>query len=284
MFGYITIYQDGLSKEALARYRACYCGLCRTLKKRYGQAGRMTLSNDMTFLAILLSALYEPKETVADARCAVHPVKKRPCVGNEFMDYAADMNILLSYYKCLDHMQDDHSPVGAAQARLLKNSFKKVKRLYPKKAEVTLDCLERIGVLEDSHSANVDALCNLTGRMLGEIFVCRDDHWADTLRKVGEGLGRFIYLMDAYEDYPADKLRRRFNPLTELHAMPKNEYEAFCRDSLTLLIADATEAFETLPLEQDIDILRNVLYSGVWMRYARLHAKGGKEKEQANGQ
>ena len=61
MFGYITANMATMDKEQQTRYRAYYCGLCRVLREHYGQAGRMTLSNDMTFLAIVLSSLYEPK-------------------------------------------------------------------------------------------------------------------------------------------------------------------------------------------------------------------------------
>ena len=35
-------------------YQAYYCGLCRSLKERYGKRGQITLSYDMTFLALLL--------------------------------------------------------------------------------------------------------------------------------------------------------------------------------------------------------------------------------------
>lgn len=282
MFGYISVNPSSLDKEALARYRAFYCGLCRALKKHYGQVGRMTLSNDMTFLSILLSSLYEPAESKDSARCVLHPVKRRDFLQTEATAYAADMNILLSYYKCLDHKNDDHDPAQGAQARLLERGFHRVRRAYPEKCDLVGDCLERIGVLEDQKSTNVDALCNLTGQMLGEVFVWRDDHWAQTLRDIGSGLGRFVYFMDAYEDYDADRRLHRFNPLTVLHQMP--DYETFCRETLNLLIADATEAFETLPLEQDVDILRNVLYSGVWARYARMHARDLKAKEQPDGQ
>lgn len=279
MFGYISANQSALDKQAQARYRAYYCGLCRALKERHGQIGRMTLSNDLTFLFILLSSLYEPKETLAEARCALHPVKRRTFLQNEFSAYAADMNLLLSYYKALDNKKDEHDPAQGAAEQLLRKRFRRVRRLYPQKCECIGECIERIGVLEDQKSTDVDALCNLSGIMLGEVFACRDDHWTPILRQIGAGLGRFVYFMDAYEDYQADRRAHRFNPLTALHEQP--DYEALCRQTLTLLIADATEAFELLPLEKDIDILRNVLYSGVWAHYARMHRQ---EKEQTDGQ
>ena len=61
MFGYVTIHRPELKIKDEQRYRAFYCGLCRSLRDRYGRSGQTTLSYDMTFLAMLLSALYEPE-------------------------------------------------------------------------------------------------------------------------------------------------------------------------------------------------------------------------------
>ena len=54
MFGYVIANPDSLSPEELARYKSCYCGLCRTLKERHGSLSRLTLTYDMTFLVLLL--------------------------------------------------------------------------------------------------------------------------------------------------------------------------------------------------------------------------------------
>ena len=62
MFGYIGINRQELKVRELERYRAFYCGLCDTLRTRYGLGGQMTLTYDMTFLIILLSSLYELEE------------------------------------------------------------------------------------------------------------------------------------------------------------------------------------------------------------------------------
>ena len=60
MFGYVTICEPELKMKDLRKYKAYYCGLCRKLKEDYGTMGQMTLTYDMTFVVILLSALYEP--------------------------------------------------------------------------------------------------------------------------------------------------------------------------------------------------------------------------------
>ena len=58
MFGYIVTYPEALSRERQQRFKAMYCGLCRTLRKRHGFLTSSTLSYDLTFLALLLNALY----------------------------------------------------------------------------------------------------------------------------------------------------------------------------------------------------------------------------------
>lgn len=282
MFGYIAVNQAALTPEMREKYRACYCGLCRALKERYGQWGRITLSNDMTFLAMLLQSLYEPRQESGSRRCALHPFRERAYCLSEATFYAADMNILLTYYKCLDHQQDDHNPLEGGQARLMKAAFERARGLHPEKCERIADCLMRIGELEKRNSRDIDALCNLSGEMLGEVFAWKKDPFAETLWEVGAGLGRFVYFMDAYEDYEADRKKKRFNPLADMHG--QKDYEEFCLNTMQMLLSDAVSAFDMLPLEENLEILRSVLYNGMWMHYARMHGQKGKEKEQAHGQ
>ena len=96
------------------------------------------------------------------------------------------------------------------------------------------------------------------------------------MRVIGEGLGRFIYLMDAYDDLPADLRHKRYNPFAARHE--DAAFETLVLDSLTLVIAECTQAFEMLPLVQDVDILRNILYSGVWTRYRQKQWKPGRDQ------
>ena len=119
---------------------------------------------------------------------------------SEATAYAADMNIILTYYKCLDHQKDDHNPLEGGQARMLKRAFEKAKKLHPEKCGKIAECLEKISTLEQQDSRDIDALCNLSGEMLGEIFAWKQDFFAESLWEIGAGLGRFIYFMDAYED------------------------------------------------------------------------------------
>ena len=133
MFGYIVVHQPELKVREYETYRAAYCGLCRSLKNRHGRLGQMTLSFDMTFLALLLSGLYEPETASGCGRCLAHPMQKHHYLSNPYYDYAADMNLLLTYYKCLDDWQDERKFTRLIFAKLLGLKMPKIRRLYGQK-------------------------------------------------------------------------------------------------------------------------------------------------------
>ena len=278
MFGYIAPVLSVLPEERKQRYRSFYCGVCHALHARHGQVGRLSLSNDMTFLAMLLSSLYEPETAATDSRCGVHPLKSHAYLSSPMIDFAADMNALLFYYKCVDQRMDDRSLRGKTGERLFRKALEKVRKDRPVQAAGVEQALKELWQEEKKPDPVPDRLCNLSGEMLGAVFVpFPEDPWAGVLRSLGAGLGRFIYWMDAWEDYDEDRKKGRFNPLTGFRDRP--DYEVFCRETLELLIADAAECFEILPLEQDLDILRNILYSGVWQRYTLITEKAGRKEE-----
>ena len=280
MFGYIAPVLSVLSEEQQQRYHAVYCGVCHALKDRHGQSGRISLSNDMTFLALLLSSLYEPENRQTENRCAVHPLKKHLYNVSSMIDYAADMNALLFYFKCLDQHMDDHSVRGKAGAGLFRHASEKVRSIWPVQAAGVEESLRELWAEEQRLTPDPDRLCNLSGRMLGAVFVPKPENlWSPLLRSVGESLGRFIYWMDAWEDLDEDLKKKRFNPLAAYRCRP--DYDDFCRETLEMLIAEAAQNFEFLPLEQDLDLLRNVIYSGVWQRYILKTEKKRKEDKYA---
>ena len=102
MFGFVTVSHKELSAEQKTRYGAVYCGICRKIRERGSNLARLGLSYDMAFLALLLMSLYEPEETCGDRACMLHPIKPKPWIDNEYIQYAADMNVALAYYKALD--------------------------------------------------------------------------------------------------------------------------------------------------------------------------------------
>ena len=271
MFGYVIINRDALSEAEFTRFRAHYCGLCHQLYTQYGLSGCATLSYDLTFLQLLLASLYEPEEENRSERCLLHPYKQHECVNTPVNQYAADMNVAMTWHKCRDNWADDKSVLSLAEKKLLDKAYLQVEARYPQKCAFVADCIDQLSQVEKSGDTQIDRPTNLTGQIFGEMFAYKDDMWCETLRSMGEALGRFVYLMDAYDDLPGDLKKHRYNPLVALHE--RVDYEPFMERLLTMTIAECTAEFEKLPLVQDINILRNILYSGVWSKYAILQKK-----------
>ena len=268
VYGYVSINRQALSDEEFERYRAHYCGLCRALRLRCGQLSRFTLSYDMTVLYLLLSALYEPAGEQGRERCAPHMLRPHAYVWDECADYAADMSVILAWHKAADDWQDERRLDKLALRRALAPAYERARARWPEKCRAIDEAVKENARLERQGLPDIDAAANATGRILGEIYAWKDDFWAAHLRRMGHGLGRFIYLMDAYDDLPGDRRAGRPNPLTAMSE--RADYEAEIRDILTLEMAEVGAQFERLPIVRDANLLRNIFYSGVWCRYAAL--------------
>lgn len=271
MFGYVTASLKELDKEAEKRYRAVYCGICRRIRMQSGQLARLGLSYDMAFLALLLMSLYEPEETAGEKACNLHPIQKRPWVDNKFIQYAADMNVALSYYNCLDDWEDDRK----YSAKLLAGQFGKhlpeIETRYPRQCSAIAACIGQLSELEKAGCANPDEPASCFGNLMGELLTYEEDLWAPTLRQMGFYLGRFIYLLDAALDYDKDEKKKKYNPYL---AMGTGKDWPRWEEYLMLTMGRCTGNFEKLPLVQDKSLLDNILYSGIWMHVKR---KGQKE-------
>lgn len=277
MFGYIRIYEPELKMKDFRKYKAYYCGLCQELKKRYGTMGQMTLTYDMTFVVILLGSLYETANEMEEHRCKVHPIKKQKMLLNEITSYCADMNILMSYYHFKDDWEDDRKKKSLIGKKLFQAKKEKLSCVYERQSMVFENALKELAILERENSTDIDRVAGCFGRMMGELLVIHEDVWAETLRRMGFFLGKFIYIMDAYEDLEKDQKANRYNPLKEL--AEKKDYEEKMWDILCMMMGECSAEFEKLPCLLDIDILRNILYDGVWNRYRSIHADAKETKE-----
>ena len=270
MFGYVTANMKELTKEQQLRYNAVYCGICRKIRSSASQTARLGLSYDMAFLALLHMSLYEPEETLGDRACMLHPFQKHSWVDNEYIQYAADMNVALAYYNAHDDAQDDGSLLAKGMMSVFGKGLGNIREKYPRQCEAMERCIRDLHHLEKEGCLNPDEPASCFGALMAELVVYREDLWADTLRQMGMALGRFIYLMDAAADYRRDEKKHKYNPFL---AMGTGEQIDRWEQYLVLEMARCTELFEMLPLVQDKKLLDCILYSGVWMEFERLRGK-----------
>ena len=281
MFGYVTFNRQELKFKDYETYRSYYCGLCRELRERYGIPGQISLTYDMTFVILLLDGVYEPRTRVGTTRCVVHPFLRHTVRKNQFTEYAADMNVILSYYKCRDDWQDEKDALKLAYSGLLAPGLKKTRGHYQDKIKRITDSLQELSDLEKAGVTDLDKAAGCSGRILEEVLAPCEDEWSGALRRMGFYLGKFVYLMDAYEDVEKDIRNQSYNPLAKAFA-ERGGTDAFDQETkrlLVMMLSDACREFESLPILRHGEILRNILYSGVWTRFDMVSRKRGKERE-----
>ncbi len=260
MFGYVVANKEKLTEEEKNVYQSCYCGLCKALKERGRFVSTLTLNYDMAFLVAVLISLYDkPRETI-NCRCAMSG-KHMPCITGEITGYAADMNIILSYYKMLDDSIDDKSLRAKLLSKFLENKFKKACLTYPEKAKNIKKSLDKLREYELKNNLNPDIEAEEFGKIMAEIFTPYAEK-KEELSQFGTALGKFIYIIDACMDLKKDIKKKRYNPLV---FTDKSMHD----DILKLLMADAVEAYEKLMINKNKGLIENILFSGVWTGYKR---------------
>ena len=273
MFGYVKINKMDLTFREYEHYRGYYCGLCKYLKDNHGEISRLTLNYDITFLIVILTALYKLDSDITYERCIANPLKKKMRIVNEITEYAASMNILLSYYKLEDNLYDDNGIKDKLAYELYKGKLKKAYEKYPQKAEYIKQQLGNLRELEKQESKSIDKVSNTFGNLMGEIFVYKKDEYEQNLRNIGFNLGKYIYILDAYEDLEEDNKKGRYNPFID-YIDKKEELKNKVDRLISMSLGMATKNIEQLNLEFNKSIIDNIIYSGVYLRYKSILEKG----------
>ncbi len=273
MFGYINVNKSELSEENKRIYQAYYCGLCQRLYAHCGKRGQILLSYDMTFLELLLTGLYEPDKQEREFTCMVHPTKKQTSYENEVSDYCAAINVLLAYHNLVDDWKDDKKFSKKRMADFIRKNYEEFAQQYPRQVKAIETYMHNLAEYEKKQETNIDLVAGLTGEMLGEVFAWKEDEWYNELKTLGYYMGKFIYLMDAYEDIDKDERRDAYNPLRNLRKDNPKDFETLTRLMMTSMMSECAKSFERLPILLHADILRNILYSGVWTKYEYIQLK-----------
>ncbi|WP_343003062.1 DUF5685 family protein [Intestinibacter bartlettii] len=273
MFGYVRINKMDLTFREFDYYKGYYCGLCKYLKENHGEISRLSLNYDITFLIVILTALYKLDSDITYERCIANPLKKKMRIVNEITEYAASMNILLSYYKLEDNLYDDNGIKDKLAYELYKGKLKKAYEKYPQKAEYIKQQLGNLRELEKQESKSIDNVSNTFGNLMGEIFVYKKDEYEQNLRNIGFNLGKYIYILDAYEDFEEDNKKGRYNPFID-YIDKKEELKNKVDRLISMSLGMATKDIEQLNLEFNKSIIDNIIYSGVYLRYKSILEKG----------
>ncbi len=285
MFGYVKPYSPELLVKDYEFYRATYCGICRAMKKHTGALSNVTLSYDSVLLA-LVRMLYIPDSEISaeKKRCIAHPMKKRCMLTeNSATEYTARAFAILTYHKALDDIRDERGfkrvAIGTVKP-IISSGAKRADISYI--SDVCEKKLAQINELEDKGEVSVDEPARLFGELLGEIFaygLAERDSIAP--REFGYRLGRFIYAIDAAEDYEEDRKSGKYNPYVllyggaELTAENKNTIKC----ALLLECREMEKAVDLMPFGTRYtieNIIKNIIYLGLIKRMSFLDSENSK--------
>ncbi|HHX37495.1 MAG TPA: hypothetical protein GX717_05900 [Clostridiaceae bacterium] len=267
MFGYVRPLKGELTINEFNRYRAVYCGLCRTIGKKYGQLPRFAVTYDMTFLGLLLQALATDEPIHEQSGCVLHPVRNRTmAVTDKVLEACADFTVLLTVLNIEDNIIDgDKAILNRILRFFLKKKYQRAKEAWPDTAAALEQIMTKFRTVEERQDG--EAAGNLFGDLLGRMFAATgallpiDDMELEALRLTGRDLGRWIYWLDAVDDWAEDRAQNEWNPLAEQPNREAAVKAATAQLREWELSLDRTMAL--LPYQRDGGILGNIILLGL---------------------
>lgn len=273
MLGYVTADKPELKMREFEQYTGYYCGVCKSIGRRYGQLPRMVLSYDAAFLALLLAGLHEEEDIPKSEHCIIHPIKKKTIVRNKAIDYAADVMLILAWYKLLDDAQDENKFYAKAAMAVSKRTFRKLQSARPNLCKKIGGYLEQLTILENAKCANLDEAAEVFAKIMETIFEEGPvpDEFKDNrvLRHIGYHLGKWIYLMDAIDDIDENIESGAYNPLLYRFEYEPGEVDfkdrimETCRFNLFHYLGEIGNALNLLDLKKNQGVIENIIYSGL---------------------
>ena len=275
MFGYIRPLECELKVREQAEYRGTYCGLCKSIGRRYGQIERLTLSYDCAFLALVLAAVSDGA-AFKPGNCGPRVYRgKRPIAEpSAILDYAADVNILLAWYQAADDVTDEKNVKATAAKLALAQAYHKAKKIHPALDHEIRQSMAKLGEIETQKIDSTDEPSDTFGRMLAEVIL-HAPMLPETERRAAEwmfyNLGKWIYLIDAWDDREKDQKSGNYNPFL-LADMPIGQAEFL----LNITQNEAQKGYDLLTLRTKSGLLDNIMQLGLMQTQQRvLHNENG---------
>lgn len=274
MFGYVKPYVPELKMIENQYYRAAYCGLCRAMRDETGFISRMTLSYDITFLALIRLALLPEKPEFEKKRCFVHPMKKKTVMKKcESLVYSAHVSTLLTYHKICDDISDEKG-FKKLKAKILKliftSSYKKAKKGYEELDSLIKDKLDELHSIEKENVRSADRPAAIFGALMAGVtsFCIKSEENRLIASTVGNAVGKFIYISDALDDMESDRKKNGYNPFLLLFdgAVLDEEKKLDIEGAIKGILKKGADALDLAQLDgrRDLEgLIRNIITQGM---------------------
>ena len=276
MFGYLTTDFPNLYVKDTVLYKGAYCGLCKSIGEVCGLKGRFLLNYDLTFLSVFVHNVKGVDLKIERQRCVLHHINKRPvAVPDDLSRRIAALNVILAYYKLTDNVLDDGK--GKLKRSFFKKAYKKAKKVEPVLDKIVKEHYDELIKLEKAKSDSIDRVADPFGNMMTEIVrELLADKFTENIGELSYNIGKWIYLIDAVDDFDKDKKSGSFNVFI-------NAYNG-CNDKLAFLTDKKQElefifggilsavynAAKSVTYNFNHDLTDNILYKGIFEQTKRI--------------
>ena len=278
MFGYVNVDKSNLLGKDFDTYRAIYCSLCKQLGRDYSVFARFLLNYDCTFYTVLMLSLSDKCCGFCTGRCRFNPFKKCNYISDDTvaLSMASALTVSSAYYKLLDNISD--SPW---YKRIFYRSLQPMLFYWHKKAlkkfpeiDIELNKMSRAQKLcEGDENCNIDKDAEPTAVMLSNMFslICEkidstilseNKHSKRILSSFGYFLGKWIYLIDAADDYFDDKKHQNFNPYI-ISSVAQKDLKDYILSLLNHTLSEAMLSYNLLKKGRYDSIISNALFSAL---------------------
>ena len=267
-------------------YNALYCGVCKSIGKTCTQSARLSLTYDIAFFSALVHNLTNEDVEINRQRCVTHWIKKRPMVkkGDRLTNLSALINVELAYYKIKDDILDGNG--GKFKLSFFKRSHKKVLKNTPQISKIIEKNYQDLFKLEKEKCAILDMICDPFSRMMEELgdFAIGDKSTEST-KKLFYFLGKWIYLVDALDDYEKDVEEGCYNPLYYCYGEKKTVKEMLEASGKEIsyvfsdIFACLKIAMQECKFYFNKDLIENVILRGIPAVTLKILKKGTEKNE-----
>ncbi len=212
MFGYVKPDLPYLYLKDDKLYKALYCGVCKSIGKTCGQKARLSLTYDIAFLSAFAHNLCGKDVTIKKEHCIVHPLISRPMASrDEITETMACVNVALAYFKVQDDISDEGK--GKLKRLLLSSGYKAACKKNKRIAEIVRDNYRDLRALEKNGESSIDRVSEPFSIMMKDLSVLVLEKKAtEATGELFYYLGKWIYLVDALDDYEKDIAKGDYNP------------------------------------------------------------------------
>lgn len=283
MFGYVQPDRPYLYIKDETLYKALYCGVCKSIGKSCGTIARLSLTYDIAFLSAVAHNLLKKDVKITKQRCIAHPFTKRPVAEPDELSLSLGaLNVILAYFKLCDDVADNGR--GRFKRFLISSGFKRAKKREEKLCEIVERNYTQLALAEKRGENRIDAIADPFANMLKELSVSllNEKSTAESEAFFYE-FGKWIYLIDALDDYDEDLKKKNYNPFFICYGaknfteLKKNfgEEISFVMGSV---IADIDDKLNKLQFGFNADLIRNIASRGTKERTKTVLKKLSDEK------